>query len=253
MKSSTDYQLGSALAILLVGNPKSGKSCVAAAFPAPYFLEVDNNLDSVARVMQGKPYFYDLPTLAVKTPGEVWKECLKNVKDAMVNPDIKTIVIDGLTTLSEYMCAWCIAEHIRMGDTDSKGKPIQAMTIPDYGKLLTMFRGLIFDLRSTGKHVICTVHKTTYQDDDTKVTHNILALPGQAKETLGGVFTDVIGVVAQDVPGGVGTKYSLRTVPLVAFPPLGTSIRTLPKDIDITNKKPQEIWAILEPLLRAKV
>ena len=252
MKSSTDYKPGDSLAILLIGNPKAGKTCVAAAFPDPYFLEVDNNLDAAVRVMAGKKFWYDTPSLAVKTPGEVWKECLKNINEAMKNPEIKTIVVDGLTILSEYMCAWCIAEHIRMGDTDKGGKPITAMTIPDFGKVLTMFRGLIFDLRLTGKHVICTVHKATYQDEDTKVTHNILALPGQAKETLGGVFTDVIGCVAENIPGGK-MKYSLRTVPLTQWPPLGTSIRTLPHNIDITDKKPAEIWSILQPLLAAKV
>lgn len=236
----------------MVGNPKSGKTCVAAAFPRPYFLEVDNNLDSALRVSVGKNIKYDTPSTTVKTPGEVWKQALADLKVAMADPTIDTIIVDSLTILSEYMCAWCIAEHKRMGDTDKSGKPIEAMTIPDYGKLLTMFRGLIFDLRSTGKYIICTVHKTTWTDDDTKVTHHTLALPGQAKDTLGGLFTDVIGCVAEQIPGAK-MKYSLRTVPLSQWPPLGTSIRTLPHNIDTTDKKPTEIWTILAPLLGVKV
>jgi hypothetical protein len=247
MKSSTTTPPGKP-AILLVGSPKSGKTCVSAAFPAPYFLEIDNNLDSAIRVSAGKEIRFDLPTTTVKTPGEVWKQALADLKVAMTDPTVETIVVDSLTVLSEYMCAWCIAEHKRMGDTDKGGKPIEAMTIPDYGKLLTMFRGLIFDLRATGKYIICTVHRTSWTDEDTKVTHHALALPGQAKDTLGGLFTDVIGCVAENIPGGK-MKYSLRTVPLSQWPPLGTSIRTLPHNIDITDKKPAEIWTTLKPLL----
>lgn len=251
MKSSTTSSPGNP-AILLVGNPKSGKTCVAASFPRPYFLEIDNNLDSALRVCTGKEIKYDTPTTEVKTAGEVWKKSLELLKIAMADPTIDTIVVDSLTTLSEYMCAWCIAEHVRMGDTDKAGKKIEAMTIPDYGKLLTMFRGLIFDLRSTGKYVICTVHKTSWTDEDTKVTHHTLALPGQAKDTLAGVFTDALGCVAEQIPGAK-MKYSLRTVPLALWPPLGTSIRTLPHNIDFTDKKPGEIWPILAPFLGAKV
>lgn len=251
MKSSTTSTPGNP-AILLVGPPKAGKTCFAASFPRPYFLQVDNNLDSALRVTVGKEIKYDLPTTEVKTPGEVWKKCLEQLKAAMADPTIDTIVVDSLTVLSEYMCAWCIAEHVRMGDTDGKGKPITTMTIPDYGKLLTMFRGLIFDLRSTGKYIICTVHKTSWTDEDTKVTHHTLALPGQAKDTLGGLFTDVIGCVAEQIPGGK-MRYSLRTVPLSQWPPLGTSVRTLPHNIDITDKKPAEIWAAFAPMIGAKV
>lgn len=252
MKDSSTYKTTAKQAILLIGPPKGGKTCVAGAFPNPYFAEIDNNIDSMARVMGTKPFWYDTPSLDVKTPGEVWKKFLEQVKVAMADPKIETIVVDGLTILSEYMCAWCIAEHVRMGDTDSKGKLITTMTIPDYGKLLTMFRGLIFDLRLSGKYIICTVHNTTYQDEQTKVTHNILALPGQAKETLAGLFTDAIGVVATQIPGG-RLKYELCTAPITQFPPLGTSIRTLPARIDITGLDPSGIWKILAPQIGAKV
>lgn len=252
MKTNSDYSPITNLAILLVGDPKSGKTCVSAAFPDPYFLDIDGNLASAVRVLGTKKFWFDTPVKNVATADLVWKEALKCLTEAMKSDEVKTIVIDSLSTLAEYMCAWIVSEHKRLGDTDKAGKPIEAMTIPDYGKLLNMFRSLVFDLRKTGKTVICTVHKTTYQDEQSKVTYNVLALPGQAKETLGGAFTDVIGVATTSIPGQASPKYALKTVPVSQFPPLGTSIRTLPHSIDITGKNPAEIWSLLAPMLGMK-
>jgi len=251
MKSSTDYRLDESLAILLVGDPKTGKTGIACAFPSPYILDIDGNLDSAVRVLEGKQFWYDQPAKGDIKKEDVWKKALACLVEAMANPEVKTLVIDSLSTLAEYMCMWIISEHQRMGDRDKSGKPIDAMTIPDYGKLLQMFRGLIFDLRKTGKHVIVTCHKTTYQDDSSKVTYHVLALPGQAKETLGSVFKDVWATMVTQVPGKK-PAYVLRTAPINQYPPLGTSYRTLPSDIDYTDKKPAQIWADLAPRLGLK-
>lgn len=251
--SSDTYKVSNNLAILLVGPPKSGKTGIAAAFPAPYFLEIDNNLDSAVRVLGTKKFWYDLPTTTVKTPDLVWKESLTCLKAAIANPEIKTIVIDSVSLLSEYMCAWCISEHIRMGETDKGGKPITTMTIPDYGKLLTMFRGLIFDLRASGKYVVVTSHLQTIQDELTKVIHTSLAVPGQAKDSLGGLFTDVWGTTATPIPGTSKVQYELRTAPYGTLNSIGTSIRSLPAKIDFTGKTPTEIWTMLSPLIGGTV
>lgn len=251
MKSSTDYKISSALAVLLVGDPKTGKTCIAAAFPRPYFLDIDGNLDSAIRVLGDKKFWFDQPALECEKKEDVWKCALGHLSTAMKNPEIETIVLDSLSVLAEFMMHWIISEHTRMGDRDKAGKPIEAMTIPDYGKLLQMFRGLVFDLRKSGKHLVVTVHKTTFQDEITKVVSNVLALPGQAKETLGGSFKDVWATYIDDTPGKP-KKFILRTASKSQFPPLGTSIRTLPSDIDFTNKKPAEIWTQLAPLVGLK-
>lgn len=250
MKSSTDYKLGTSVALLLVGDPKTGKTCVAAAFPAPYFLDIDGNLDSAVRVLAGKKFWYDQPAIGAEKKEDVWKAALTCLSEAMKNPEIETIIIDSLSMLSEYMCHWIISEHKRTGDVDKSGKPIEAMTIPDYGKLLQMFRGLIFDLRKTGKHVVVNVHKTSWQDELTKQVMNVYALPGQAKETLGGAFKDTWATVAINIPGSNKVKYTLRFDPMTQYPPLGKSVRTLPAEVETTNKTPAEIWADLAPRLK---
>ncbi len=41
MTPSSAYKIANNLAICLVGDPKTGKTDLAAAFPAPYFLGID--------------------------------------------------------------------------------------------------------------------------------------------------------------------------------------------------------------------
>lgn len=253
MQSSDNYKVSSNLAVLLVGVPKSGKTCIAAAFPAPYFLEVDDNLDSAARVLAGKKFWYDVPTRNVKSPELVWKESLKCLMEAMANPEIKTIVVDSISLLSEFMCAWIISENVRMGKTDKNGTKIESMTIPDYGRLLTMFRTLIFDLRKSGKYVIVTSHFQTVQDELTKIIHTALAVPGQAKDSLGGLFTDVWGCYKTTIPGTGKVNFTMKTIPTDGYNAIGTSIRTMPASIDFTNKTPAEVWAALAPLIGGQV
>ena len=248
MHPSTSYKISSSLAILLVGDPKSGKTCVAASFPDPYILDVDGNLASAVRVLGTKRFWYDTPVAECEHMHEVWKKCLVHIQEAKRNPEIKTFIIDSLSLLSEYMCAWIIQEHIRMGDVDKNGKKTESLTIPDYGKLLSMFRGLIFDLRSTGKHVVVTSHQQASQDELTKVMRYALAIPGQAKDTLGGAFTDVWATMATAMPQNK-VKYEIRTAPTGFHVALGTSIRTLPSALDITGMSPDQVWANLAPRL----
>lgn len=251
MKTQSDYKVSSNLAILIIGEPKAGHTRLAASFPNPYFLEVDNNLDSAVRVLAGKKFWYDTPTLDVKDKTEVWKKSLEFLVVAMKNPEIQTIVIDSLSMLAEFMCLWIVSEHKRTGDIDKSGKPIEAMTIPDYGKLLSMFRSLIFDLRLSGKTIIANVHKQSYQDENTKVWNHCLALPGQAKDTLGAAFTDCWAVVKEIQPGNK-VKFFLKTEQLMQYPPIGRSIPTMAPSFDVTDKTPAEIQAILAPILAPK-
>lgn len=250
MKSSDSYSLQQSLAVLLVGDPKSGKTGIAAAFPDPYFLDVDNNLASAVRVMQGKKFWYDTLVQTVKEKHEIYKKGLDCLKEAKNAPEIKTIVLDSISVYVAYICEWIVNEHVRMGDRDKNGKVIDALTLPDYGKLLTILRSIIFDLRSSGKYVVVTSHQSSSKDELTGAVKYALDIPGSAKDTLGGCFTDVWAASATPMPGNK-TKYEIRTRPTGFHVALGTSIRTLDAAIDVTDRTPSQIWDLLSPKLSA--
>lgn len=253
MKSSTDYSIAESVSILLVGNPKTGKTNIAASFPAPYFLDIDGNLASAVRELRksNKKFYYDNPVKDAKTKADVYKLGLAALNAAKDHPDIGTVVLDSISMYVDFICEWIVAEHIRLGDNDKSGKPITTMTLPDFGKLLNILKSIVFDLRKSGKYVVVTSHQTTTKDDLTGIVHKALAMPGSAKDTFGGCFTDVWGTDQVVIPGGK-TKFMVYTAPVTSHVPLGRSVRSMPKEFDLTDKSLPDIWAMLSPHLSAQ-
>lgn len=254
IKSNTDYSINPALAVLLVGDPKTGKTCVALSFPDPFILDVDLNLASAVRVAKGKPFKYSQPAIDVgvtidqtgKTMNaeKVWNAAMSDLKAAAADPTVKTIVIDGLTKLADYAVEHILAEVAKM-----EGKPIQTLRIQDYGRFMSLYQRLISFLRATNKYIVCTSHQTNSKNEITGAMHYALAIPGQLKDTFGGFFTDTWATSATPMPGNK-TKYEIRTRPTGFHVALGTSVRSLDAALDVTDKDPIGVWAILEPKLK---
>ena len=248
MKSSTDYKVSANLAVLLVGDQKTGKSCVAMAFPDPFFLDLDRNMDSAVRVAGGKTFFYDQPAdeNGVRVEDHlVYPRAMDMLKAAIVDPKVKTVVIDSLSTLSIFACAHILSEVSRI-----EGKKIEQMRIQDFGRLHGLFQKLVTFLRASGKMVVVTSHQAYDKDEMTGALNYTLSIPGQMKHNFGSFFTDVWGTSTTAIAMGK-TKYEIRTRPTGRHVALGTSIRSLDAAIDITDKTPSQIWDLLAPKLSA--
>ena len=64
MKSGSSFTPSHSCAVLLVGEPKSGKTRTMFSFPSPGIIDADMNLASGARILPpGKPWFYTQPAL----------------------------------------------------------------------------------------------------------------------------------------------------------------------------------------------
>jgi hypothetical protein len=248
MKSSESYKPASNLAILLVGDQKTGKTNVAMAFPDPYFLDLDKNLDSAVRVAGGKKFWYDQPTESLdmsdpKQAAHVYPIAMDMLKKAAVDPQVKTLVIDSLSTLTIHMVSYILGEASRI-----ENKRIEQMRIQDYGTVMGLLQKLVAFLRATNKIVVVTSHQSWDKDDVTGAIRYTLAVPGQMKHNLGAFLTDVWGLMVTQAGGGK-CKYEIRTRPSGFHVSLGTSVRSLPPNIDITDKTPIEIGKLLLPQL----
>lgn len=246
MKPATAFKPSHSCAVLLVGEPKSGKTRTMFSFPKPAIIDADMNLASGARVLPGdKTWWYFQPALnddGTEVPLENrWMRCVDETKAMLKNPDVQTVVIDGLGV----MCEWIMAHIVKVNKaagTNKTGK----MELRDYGDLARLLREYIMMLRLPGKYIVVTSHQSAEKDELTGALRYSLAIPGQSKETLGGLFTDVWATMASNIGGKV--KYEIRTKPTGLHVALGTSF-DFPSALDITDKTPAQIWDILAPKL----
>lgn len=248
MKSHTQYVPSHACAILLVGEPKTGKTRTIFSFPKPGILDCDMNLNSAVRVIGNKPFIFSQPAFDDNdkevAPEDRWIRAVSETKKLIAETEVQTVVIDGLGILCEWLMAHVVKENKRLG-TNKTGK----MELRDYGDVGRMLRDYIAMLRVGGKYVVVTSHQVADKDELTGAIRYALAIPGASKETLGGLFTDVWATTC--TRNGMKHTYEIRTKPTGFHVSLGTSFN-FPSAIDVTDKSPDQIWSILKPEIERK-
>lgn len=251
MKSSSDYKITNSFALLLVGEPKTGKTNLAYGFPDPYFLDLDLNLASAIRRGGTRPFFYD--TVNELPPEQRYPKAEEYIKAAAADPRIKTIVVDGLGGVANMVQDYIVSRLKTMGvklRTDTLDDQIR---LSDYQTLATYTLRLLALCRASGKYVIWTAHQKADKDELTGANRYKLHMPGNLSENLGGYFTDVWATVATPAfaAGKSITKYTIRTKPTGLHVSLGASF-PVESEIDVTDKSPQQIWELLSGKLGAK-
>jgi hypothetical protein len=266
MKDSSTFLTTGNLSILVVGEPKSGHTSLGMAFPGLGVLDLDFNLASAVRRFGAvRPKFkYSQPALLddgkPRPIGERWVQCVTETKAMIADPDVKTILCDGLGNLSQYLIDHILKSAVDSGtaspktkapafDTTDVSKRVAQMEIQHYGDFARLLRMYVMMIRSSGKYFVMTSHQTGDKDEVTSAIRYVLAIPGQLKDTLGGLFTDVWATSV--TPFGLGKhRYEIRTKPTGFHVALGASF-PLDAAIDVTDLTPQAIWGILEPKITA--
>lgn len=243
---STNFKPDNSLAILLASPPKTGKTGVIFAFPDLYILDCDMNLAGEMRRFPTKQFDFDQPAhdadKNIERPVvDRWNFAVKCLKEAIANPAYKTIAVDGLGLLVEWLCEHLINEFKKAGNCKTGRMELQM-----YPELARLLKGLVIMLRTSGKIVLFSSHQSADKDEATGIMRYNLAIPGQCKETLGGLFTDVWAMSAKSIGGKV--SYEIKTKPTGLNVDLGTSF-ALPPSLDVTDKTPDQIWTILKPYL----
>ena len=259
MKSATTYKVEGNLALILVGEPKVGKTRVLAAFPTPWILDLDKNLGSVIPLLHGKELYYDRvdidendkPVAVV----DQWKRATDLIETAIKDPRVKTIGIDSLTRLGEFIEAHIIARLKQMHVKLRPDTVDEQIRLADYDTYATFLLRMVALCRASGKYVVWTAHQRIIEEELTKEVRMRFAIAGKLKDTLGGYFTDVWGMKAETKTIMEGSKavektlYTIRTRPAIGnkFVSLGTSIPSLAAEFDVTNMSPQQISDLLLP------
>jgi hypothetical protein len=243
MKPSTTYADRQTFGLLLVGEPKTGKTRIMMSFPGIYVQDWDRNLGSVARLEPTRQFFFDDPYIADDgkpiSEDMLWEVNInQRLKLALADPQIQTVAIDSLSTLSDALIA-----HIKRLVRVQEGKTIDQLRIQDYGTLKTLFTRLVTYMRAFNKMIIWTTHQKIDKDEMSGALRYRINMPGSLADNFGGFYSDVW---ACDSQKSEPPKYYIYTGPTPRHVDLGNSLQLAYK-IEVTNLTPSEIWNLIGP------
>lgn len=241
MKKASDYKVGSNFALLLIGPPKSGKTRIAMSFPKPAVLDCDGNLADVRRL--GVDFLFESPGADADgnqvKPDVAWKNCCDFLGEAVKAPldEVETIVIDGLSIMSNYLIESLTKHSKLMVGTE------RVMDRQLWQPFRNKMQAFMLEGRASNKKFIVTCHEEIIRDDQSgAVVAYRPMIPGQLKQNLAGLFSDCWRAESQ--AKGSKCVYSCRFAPRNLMQ-IGNSLGISEADYDFTNKTPSEIWTKL--------
>lgn len=254
MNTLDAYNPTSSTALLLVGLPGAGKTTIALQFPRPYLFDADNNLAGPARTAPSlgvdlSKVKYDIGNF--KADGTVippflrYTEMTKRVLAACSDPDIDTIVLDSLTTITDYMM-----DDIKRQRKIAESKRMDyKFEFDDWALLIHYYKNLVTELRTSGKIIIFTAHEAMKKDDVDGAFRTFLAIPGASRDTLAGLFSDAWNPTVKQKGFGAQAKAE-RTIN--TLPVSGTDKRGLKASLDLPPNFPAtDLPKYLKPLFKS--
>lgn len=219
---STAYRAENSFGLLLLGEPLRGKTNTSMLFPDPYFLDADDKLNNAIQRFKSKRFWFD--KLNVDENGKQidakdrWNRAVACLKAAALVPEIKTIVVSSLTPLVD-----ALQYHIMNVDKDSSklmvaGEKVMQQTY--WTPFRELLQRLILGLRTTGKYVVVECHEEPIKDEITGEVRYTPMIPGQLRNKLASVFSDVWRCETREKfgTGGSSTEYYVRTQPKSNYP-----------------------------------
>lgn len=225
------------LGILLQGPPGTGKTTLAAQFPNPHIIDCDNNLGGPARWLKiNRPA--QLPNVWYETvnitpdgkevaPRDRYTR-FKDLTKAAVAHGIAigkpyTIIQDSATYISDY-----IQDDIRR----QNGLKETEFRVQDWGSYLWAWKNLITQMRSIPNCTyILTAHERAEKDEVEGLIKYFVALPGQIRDVIGGLFSDIWHCEVEESQGK--HKNVIRCMPNARLI-LKRSVPTMPANFTAT-------------------
>lgn len=193
--SSFNSNLGTAIG--LVGPAGSGKTVLGMRlFPKTYVLVGDLNFQSGKRYLEkigGLSDIVGFDTVDVDETGKkippfqrydrFWK-CLNAASE---DPKVDAIFVDGATQITQYIIAKVVSAQTEEQIQIVGGKD----SWPKWGTVGVTWRGLIAQIRTTGKKFVLAIHESKNQDESDQIWKHELLIPGQTKDMLPNLMSDV--------------------------------------------------------------
>lgn len=143
IKRPSELSVKDTLSVLIYGQPGIGKTTFGVSAPEAVLFDYDGGVQRINGAHQ-------VPTLQ-PTSWEDTNEALKEIAQDM--PEVKTIVIDTVGKMLDYMSAYIIKTDPKMGQKDG------SLSLKGYGVRKTMFVNFIKQLALMGKNVVFIAHE----------------------------------------------------------------------------------------------
>jgi hypothetical protein len=223
---------------LFRGPPGGGKSTLAMQFPGVWFADCDLNLkgpeDLLRSVNNDLTFSYD--TIALDDDGaplldkngqpdhsKIWLRFKQKIVDAIREPSVKTMCLDGLTHLSTMLTQKVLK--------DNNAEIMERQYwIPFRNALMEV----VMKCRHSGKTLIMTCHEEIILDKLGLINKYNIAMSSKLKDVFGGLFTDVY-LCTSKVGARKERRFTITTNGDALRSDLKTSFPTMPITIDVTD------------------
>lgn len=143
IKKPSELSVKATLSVLIYGQPGIGKTTFGVSAPNAVLFDYDGGVQRINGAHQ-------VPTLQ-PTSWEDTNLALKEIAEEM--PEVKTIVIDTVGKMLDFMSAYIIKNDPKMGMRDG------SLSLKGYGVRKTMFINFIKTLAMMGKNVVFVAHE----------------------------------------------------------------------------------------------
>lgn len=180
MPKVSELKPGACTKALVFGPPKAGKTFFAGTWPKPGFVDLDYGIKVLAtQAFKSKHPKADDAEYAQFTdevndkgialsPKAFW-DALAYTNKLIADPEIETIVIDSLTSLSTLARNVGLAANAKgrrsQTLTDAKINGLVLMTMQDFGAEMSAIEQFIDQLVSVDKHVLVLAHEKAETND----------------------------------------------------------------------------------------
>lgn len=182
--------------VLILGEPGVGKTRLAATFPNPLFIDIEQ--DGSASALPEPP-----ARIVIRMSKTTLKDTIDTLKALQRKPtgphsysyegvSVETVIIDPIDQIQRAVQTWQVL----------KGK--DTMQMRDWGKLLEMMYPLVLEWSSLTCNLVVVGHVNRRGDEENKqVVEAMLAVKGSLRRELPGWFSMILHVTA----GVEGRRY----------------------------------------------